>query len=135
MNKETYVTYNQAQLLKLLGFDWKCRSCYHTEHCIEVTTTLYVDVLLGNYNNRNECVVSAPALHVAAKWLREVKKIHVQVWWNDMYGFYFADVVHLESNYINNVRHEKGNTFPTYEKALSHGITAALAFLGKEEKL
>ena len=64
MEKEQYVTFETAKLLRKNGFAWKCRSYYlknggRFEHC-------YQEVL-----PRGEAVYECPTQEEAIRWLRE----------------------------------------------------------------
>ena len=72
MNKEDFVTYEQALVLKKLGFREKCLYFYKDE------TSLLSNILYGKrhtledfYDDFNEYFCSAPTLCEAQAWLRE----------------------------------------------------------------
>lgn len=128
--KETFVTIDQAQALKRLGFDWECDHYYAIgEHDWYLLTT--EGRIPANFNKDvGECLIdcSAPALHVAAKWLREVKQYEVNAFrcmhrnqW-DAYS-YPMEAPALSALGILDDAYEK------YEEALSAGITIALKLL------
>jgi len=83
MNKERYVSYEIAKLLKEKGFDWEVFTFYDEIRKFNRANTVY------NWNNANfdVDVFSAPTLQMAACWLREVHKIDISVipddasWW------------------------------------------------------
>lgn len=118
---EDFVTYEQAQQLKQLGFDWKCYSFYHLDNWCglsECGTRM-------NHNMFQKCI-SAPTLAQVQKWLREVKNIIVLVTCNldykkghEWYWFIDKDVS------IEDPKH----FYKTYEQALLVGIDKALEFL------
>lgn len=136
--KETYVTFAQAQALKRLGFDWECDHYYalgvYDCHLLQV-----VGGIAANFNqDKGECPIdcSAPALHIAAKWLREVKKLHVCVRsvynQNGDFDCFSAFVQSLDC--ICFIMCDSDfKRYKTYEAALSEGITAAIKILeGKQ---
>lgn len=133
MYTEDYCSYELSKKLKEAGFDLDTHRYYGTAGAKDGLAWCEYSRVAMNYNMGRDDIYSAPTLYQAQKWLREVHRVHVQVWWNDMHGCYFADVIHLETNYISNVRHEKGNSFYTYEAALEAGINAALDFVIKNK--
>lgn len=119
MMKEDFVTFEQAKLLKELGFDgfneWECDYWYyfpfnnHNKPIFEYCETT-------DYYEVDKCWY-APTLAMAQKWLREVKGVDVIVlkYANDyVYTVYFKDRV------VN------GDLCETYEQALLMGIGEVL---------
>lgn len=107
---EDFVTYEQAVLLKELGFDWKCNHYYHL---YDELATLSV---ISEYENSNEFDKNwtAPTLSQAQKWLREVKQIDLFITKElSKYYWYIGEEFQI------------GNC-DTYEEALSVGIDSAL---------
>lgn len=114
--EEVFVTYQQGVELKRLGFDWYCDHYYTKEDspvgCMWLT--------VGVDANYNEHYVAAPALHVAAKWLRDVLGWHISV--NPEYdGTWYFHICP-----VGGANEEGGDGFKTYEDALSAGITEIL---------
>jgi hypothetical protein len=78
-NKELQlVTFEQAQLLKEVGFDWWVHDyCFYSKNSKEIKL---VKNLYKNYNGRSEtefCIIySAPTVAFALKWCRDVHLIH-----------------------------------------------------------
>lgn len=119
--KETYVTLEQAQALKRLGFDWECDHRYFRMN--ETPTYVYPP---ENWNTpRCDMFCNAPALHIAQKWLREVKQYEANAFrcthryqWN---AYSCAmEVPALSPLGI------LDDDYETYEEALSAAITIAL---------
>lgn len=120
MKTETFVTFEQAQALKRLGFDWLCRDYYYEDD-------RQVCLVYSTYKNRNKeaNVCSAPTLCHAKKWLWEVKHIEVNA---------FVDYVTQKWQWYNYEMNslpedtllDKELFYETYEAALSAGITVAL---------
>lgn len=138
MIMEDYVTFEQAKLLKELGFDECCYDRYNVDKKIEPNviynrTEVDSDMLCFDVNGRNIGDISAPTMSQAQKWLREVKQIIiipcVTFIENIMkYEFYIVDepIDFPPDNKI----------FDTYEQALSAGIDQALQLLtDKTEKI
>lgn len=118
---EDYVSYEQAVKLKAAGFDWPTHGYYHKGNCAEDEVWYYTMNPADDHNHRNNPRVwSAPTLAQAQKWLREVHNWHIHIDAEyDRSWFY-----HLCP--IGGALEEGDADFPTYEAALSAGITAAL---------
>lgn len=132
MTHEDYVTFEQAQQLKQLGFDLECNHYYHL---YDELPTLSV---LSEYENSNKFDKnwSAPTLAQAQKWLRE-KGIEVGafadfdgelpngkwMWLMRKFNTHLYDTEFTEEN-IN---------YNSYEEALSEGINKALKILKEQE--
>lgn len=129
MSHEDYVSFEQAQALKELGFDWKCNHFYHIE---DEGNTAFLSSY-DNHNGRSKKFVSAPTLAQVQKWLREVKGILVyaspSVRKNEPIKWMIG-VVHLLDKrenkrdwWIGAIKHD------TYKQALSAGLDKALELL------
>jgi len=60
------VSYTQANLLKQVGFNWKC-TCYYDDGVLKKSGYFY------NYNDGGDyCVCSAPTVALALKWCRTI---------------------------------------------------------------
>lgn len=133
---EDYVSYELAVKLKECGFDEPCDS-YYDKACAsddEYWHTKREEIY--NWNGLDsDCQISAPTLWQAQKWLREQKDVLLWVypdrqltdeeypeieltgeWWWDTEGV---------------IRECSGDTYPSYEAALSAGIAAALELIKK----
>lgn len=141
MKRENYVTVEQAKALKRLGFDWECDGLYAKADEDSDEIELLPCRELDNYNRENWATIycfSAPPLHLAAKWLREVKGIAINVIAHDNEWLRFK--YSWNETYMQNCR-EKGKQWEewsivkhygahdTYEAALSEGITQILKLL------
>lgn len=128
MNHEDFVTYEQAQQLKELGFDWKCYAYYDKRRQDGIIDRA---LKFQNYNYDNDYMnsVSTPTLAQVQKWLREKGKIILinvvpelkQYYWN-LYDESFSFRGACNENYN------------TYEQALSAGIDKALELLKEQER-
>ncbi len=127
MNTKDFVTYEQAVMLKECGFDWKTEHYYEFEEPTD-TEVVFKRTASCNPFNHNTFAdsFSAPILDQAAKWLREVKgmDIEIRVWLVDKEREYRPYIMPPKcDDYI---------AFPPekqYESALSAGIDAALKLL------
>ena len=76
MNKEAYVSFETAKLLKEKGFDWDCEHYYKPNG--EIVRTFHTNGS-RNINSsvlyENQCL--APTQQMACDWLREEHKIHI----------------------------------------------------------
>lgn len=122
---EEFVTYEQAEKLAELGFDYKCIACYDEEK-FEYT---------GEYSNYNSGyyrsnLISAPTLAQVHKWLREVKGVDITIDHDYhrldtgdkvMYGLHIGNQATFKTVFYYN--------YDSYEQALESGITEALKFL------
>ena len=129
MNTETYVTFEQAQALKRLGFDWECATRFY----VDGKRKILAEVPFTEKKNFNSdgwyiTVCSAPALHIAAKWLREVKDLAINVIANGN-GLYEWTLTFLPNADGAEEPIDRSTWCETYEEALSEGITAALKYL------
>ena len=128
--KEEYVSFEQAVKLKELGFDWRTYA-YYSEKDRMCRQSVSLDHNANDGGKKELC--SAPTLALAQKWLREEKGVLVWVtpdkqpidddysdieltgeWWWEVDG---------------RVREDSGDTYKSYELALSAGIDAALELL------
>lgn len=120
MTHEDYVTFEQAQALKELGFDWECNHYYHLYDELSTLSTL------PEFENSNKFDKnwSAPTLAQARKWLFKTydvsiepySKKHCSEWW-------------VAVNFINDPDCTTSmgcDDIDSYEEALSEGINYAL---------
>ena len=87
---DDYVSFETARLLKEAGFDWPCEKWFELKGC----TPVEWGADAGCNWNVSEDDFSRPTLSLAAKWLREVKNIHIQIYCtsNSDWG-YMADII------------------------------------------
>lgn len=109
MNKEQYVTFEVAQILKEKGFDWDCARYYNAQHG---EARIVGDTFICNWNDESlmerlmmSGAYSIPTQQMACRWLREERGIHIYP--IPVTGF----------NYVVSVYVEKGNK--TYDRILS----------------
>ena len=83
---EELVTLETAKLLKDKGFNWKCE---HIIGCNKVITKYDLPQSMSCCTEIDDEPIEflCPVLYVAQKWLRETKKLHVEV--SYMYGDYW----------------------------------------------
>lgn len=137
MNNEDYVSYELALKLKACGFDEPCIAqwaCEPNGKPILVGSTAFV------FNNAElkGRDVTAPLLYHAQKWLREKKELFIEVSPNfgmrarATFGITSHDFTLFDSrgHIINDMDR---STYPSYECALSAGISVALELIKKGE--
>ena len=127
MVHEDYVTYEQAEKLADLGFDYKCIACYDEEEFDY--TGEYNDYNSGYYRYN---LISAPTLTQAQKWLREVKGVKVYIkplFSSEEYEYWIS----FKFKGFN-VGNERYGVEETWEYALSSGIDEAIKLVKKEEQ-
>lgn len=133
---EDFVSYELALALKACGFNEPCLTFYDTNK--EFGRALDTD----NFNHLGETyqgewftdTISAPSLWQAQKWLREKKELFIEVSPNfgmrarATFGITSYDFTLFDSrgHIINDM---DSSTYPSYEAALSAGISAALELI------
>lgn len=125
MKDEDFVSYEQAVRLKTAGFDWPCEAFY--EH-VDGKMWIAIDGK-ENWNSGVDC--SAPSLAQAAKWLREVKGIAINVIAHDG-GKYDYDIVFLPNAVECDCNFDRSPWYRKYESALSDAITTTIELLERE---
>lgn len=137
MENKDYVTYAQAKKLKELGFNWEVDFYYYKGDCADDEVWVYPTSQGENCNvngHGRERKISRPSLWEAQKWLREGKGIAVYVIPRFRNGYEVAAKelrkCIIDTHYLFDLW-DSTKPYPTYELALSSGISAALEILGK----
>ena len=120
---EDYVSLEVAKLLKENGFDWYCRALYAPNsevlsHSLGVSNTYDVDVY------------AAPILHMAQKWLRVEKDIHIMM--DVCASGYYAVLWKTNGTFIKTLVDKgpnDGGVWNTFEGSLQTGILEALKLI------
>lgn len=124
---EDIVTYAQAQILKVLGFD-RPTEFYFTKEDAPKSMVWRKRTDAANHNGDENLPskVSAPSLYEAAKWLREVKGWSVRLNYSRSNREWFYDILNM-----GNGDYDDGDDyyFQSYEEAFSAGVSAILARL------
>lgn len=136
MNQDDYVSYELAVKLKDAGFDEPCDHYYDIE---DASDGCYWEGDSLHKKNHNEDIpkFSAPTLWQAQKWLREKKGVFTWVmpdrhpidddFFNDEFtGEWWWDISSSEREILE-------DTYPSYESALSAGISAALELINENK--
>lgn len=130
MNKEDYVSLEVAKLLKEKGFDNLCEAYYHLywdkdfteEECFEIAT----DKDFKNSNNKYR--VGAPTLYEAQKWLRNARRLHIEI--SYMYGDYWLyDILTIPTHDLIGLSDRDNVKYTSYEEALNAGILETLKLI------
>lgn len=135
MNKEGFCTYEQAKLLKLIGFDWECYEMWTKDFAddgtpVKIRKSQQVKPMVMSASNSflKSCGskdISAPTLAKAANWLREEFGIDLVVSprFNSITGerigyfWYWAQRTDVSDRTI---------IFPSHDKALTAGLSVVL---------
>lgn len=147
INYESYVSHEVAKLLKKVGFDCECETCY-----IGKSTRPYKYHNFFNWNmprkyfekdgsnnlfhafitqKKTNIFISAPTLEVAQGWLRDVKRLFICIIpeikdYKATWNFYICN----EQGFF----YENENCFLTYEEAKEAGIKKALEIILEKGK-
>ena len=133
MNKEDFVTYEQAIALKKLGFRDKC--LYHYNIFNELVPnqfnaedeTITVEDLYDSLNTdtKSKIVCDVPTLAQAQKWLMKEKNcfVHPGFILKHHWNFTIFDVIEAEPIFCSHIM------YSSYEEALSAGIIECLKLL------
>lgn len=136
MTEESYVSLDTAKLLKEAGFDVPCRGVYVTDRTgyyefREYDNKQTKDDLCWNTGDGFQYEYLAPTQALAARWLREVHKLHVfakRIYEYALdkfsWGYYIQS-----SNYEYCKNFEIG--FDKYEQALEAGLQEAIKLIKK----
>ena len=127
MSNKEYVTYEQAKVLKELGFDTECDYHFSKEDAPGGLVWGIKSFAPANHNANG--YLSIPTLAQAAKWLREEKNLHIQVMLNGVRTMYFVRVYVIEGNAP---VYEVEGQFDDYESALSAGISKCLEIINEK---
>lgn len=125
MITEQYVTFDTAKMLKEAGFDIPCQRLFLKGGCPGITDEEenHNDVTCNSY--------SRPTQQLAARWMREVHKLHI-VCETLKYGGWFYCITKLEP-YEDNVVISESN-IPNFEEALEAGLQECLKLIIKNKE-
>lgn len=124
---EEFVTLETAKLLKEKGFVWECER------------TISCDKIIRRWNHPQyiSCCTEidgelveflCPTLYVALKWLREIKKLHVEV--SYMYeNYWIYDILTIPNHDLVGLSDRPIIHYKSYEEALEAGIQEVLKLI------
>ena len=126
MSHEDFVTYEQADKLCDLGFDYKCIA-YYDEEGFEIGSECPTNY---NSNRYRYNIISAPTLSQVQKWFFEEKKIYIEIdCTNELRNFGYE----LKFEYDFNKRYcTQGYRNPN--EALSQGINDAIRYIEENDQ-
>lgn len=141
MKQEDYVSYELAVKFKACGFDEPCNNYYcafDNETAVRFWSIHPAQSQNGLRTPKDTVVADAPTLAHAQKWLREKKELFIEVAPNfgmrarATFGITNHDFTLFDGrgHIINDMDR---STYPSYECALSTGISAALELIKKGE--
>lgn len=132
-------TYEVCKLAKEKGFNEECRDFYcddklqkritRTSCNRQVTSFDYCsNSMLEDYDSPKEYYnIAAPTQSLLQRWLREEKKISVEVSWFEVGKKYFWVAKDMNNHDVFKPKTTKCMTFyDTWEQALEHGLKYAL---------
>jgi hypothetical protein len=118
---EELVTLETAKLLKEKGFNKYCRDVINDKG-------LMMETVFRTGNNLPKSFYSRPAQSLARKWLRETKKLHVEV--SYMYGDYWIyDILTIPNHDLVGSSDRPLVHYKSYEEALEAGMQEALKLI------
>lgn len=117
---EQYVSFETAKLLKDKGFDGDCFVAYNANGNIESAMELYGEETIGN-GECGEGDIAAPTQALAMRWLREVKNIHINIYWLSIRKQYHSEIIEGEKGCDDNC--------DTYEDAVEYALKYCLTKL------
>lgn len=146
MTHEDYCSYELAVALKAAGFDWACYEFWSKDFCTDGTQTkirrtksepkiCVMSECNSMLDKMDSDLITAPTLAVAAKWLREVKGVALNIIAHDGDEYHYSEVFlsnFQERDYKWYAYHEHP-LVPTYEEALSMGISHILKLFNSNE--
>ena len=125
MIEEQFVSFETAKMLKEAGFDVPCTSQY--------TEGKYIWNVDYPYNfNQDEFGYSRPTQALAARWLREVHKLHVFADRTYEYALdKFSWGYYIQSSNYEYCKNFKIG-FDSYEQAIEEGLCEAIKLIKKQ---
>ena len=132
---ESYVSLEIAKPLKKLGFKWGCRAAWDLTFPDEPYLN-YDAVYQTDFNNDVDDILYAPTLSVAQRWLREVKKLYIEIRRMpkcDLFDRYFTSIAIMQEPFDTELRDKDDEIIyisgKTYEEALEAAIKKALEII------
>lgn len=126
-------TYEQAKKLKELGFPQEDTEYIYYQGELILESEIYFGGPATFELNDDDCI-SAPYLELAAKWLREEKKLNIEPRYQPITDTYMCFVVKYEAGPMMLIEEKTGVIkFNTYEEALSMGIDKAITQLNNNK--
>lgn len=134
MIEESYVSFDTAKLLKEVGFGLSCRGVYVTDRTgyyefREYDNKQTTDDLCWNTEDGFQYEYLAPTQALAARWLREVHRIHIfsNYFFED--GRWFYVIVDLKESHEVRAIHPDIRSYQSNEEALEAGLQEAIKLI------
>ncbi len=125
MIEESYVSFDTARMLKEAGFDVPTRKYYEVDDDGEVTRLF--DHGTYDHNRFGYKEYSCPTQALAARWLREVHNIFIQL--NPTFDGWLLDLFDLKKHQY--ILTNKNANADSYEQALEDGLQEAIKLIKK----
>jgi len=137
--KEELITFETAKLAKEKGFDWACNMS--TTHYLDenrhphdgtsgpfgwekdetVTSSGYFinNKKMCDFSNESYTQYAVPTQSLLQKWLRDIHKIHITIWYNELTEKYRIDSINSNEPF-------DMDEYPTYEQVLEIALVESL---------
>ena len=120
-------TFEQAQQLKQLGFDWETLGLYNKNGIL-----IYLKLSLTNWNHKSyPDFYSCPTIALALMWLREVKRVELSIVMTHTSASHYYMMTPVIKGLCGTIT---SVSYKTYSEVESAALDAALEFLFKQEK-
>ena len=127
MIEESFVSFDTARMLKEAGFEVPCRSYYELEDGEIVRKD---SIGSSDYNAYEDTVCSRPTQALAARWLREVHGVYIEIHHRVTGYVYF--VIKIESNELLAIPTISDKMqFDIYEEAFENALRKAIKLIKK----
>ena len=127
MIEESFVSFDTARMLKEAGFEVPCRSYYELEDGEIVRKD---SIGSSDYNAYEDTVCSRPTQALAARWLREVHGMYIEIHHRVTGCVYF--VIKIESNELLAIPTISDKMqFDIYEEAFENALRKAIKLIKK----
>ena len=127
MIEESFVSFDTARMLKEAGFEVSCRSYYELEDGEIVRKD---SIGSSDYNAYEDTVCSRPTQALAARWLREVHGMYIEIHHRVTGYVYF--VIKIESNELLAIPTISDKMqFDIYEEAFENALRKAIKVIKK----
>lgn len=134
LTEKDYCDYETCVALKKLGYNEKTLAYYTSEGFFHWIRAYIYDVAipdLANSSNKKpyKHIIDAMSLYEAQRWLREEKKLFVEITiFEYTYGYRILDTRNVYYDNEHELRRE-GRLVGSYEEALSEGIKECIKLL------
>ena len=136
MTNEQFIELKTAKLAKQAGFDWTCYKVYKDD--ITENNTLFTYTNKEGCNNKFNFLCSAPTQSVLQRWLREIKKISVEIY----HAIVLSSDGSITIKWVYNAYYLNSNEnsvvssyeFDTFEDALEAALQKCLSLIIEKER-